>query len=248
MAAFLFGAKMTLPGDILRANNADMIDVAGFVDKYSLIYCGTSGGSANAHTLSTPQTFNAPTGITISFLAGFTNTTTTPTINVNGIGATTILRQTGGALYAGDITAGREYTVFHNGTNWILLNPTLSVISYVPTFAVAAGTINSGAPTLTYARYIKKVEPLCKLAAYFNWQQDGSATSYIEMTLDVTAASFSGDQFFPIYAEYAANPYLAGFGRIASGASVIRFYRPAGTSWPTGAGNYVIANLEYFTA
>lgn len=53
------------------------------------------------------------------------NTSTTPTLNLNGIGAKTIIRDdSGGALQVGDIGATRMHYFIYDGTYMRLLNPT----------------------------------------------------------------------------------------------------------------------------
>ena len=86
----------------------------------------TSGGSANVQTLSPNQTVTAyAAGLsTFTFKAGFTNTAAC-TLNVATLGAVSIKMQNGSDPYAGAITAGGYYTVTHDGTNFILLNPSV---------------------------------------------------------------------------------------------------------------------------
>jgi hypothetical protein len=50
-----------------------------------------------------------------------TNTSTTPTLNLDSLGAKTIVRQDGTALLAGDLLG--EHTFRYNGTNMVVLNP-----------------------------------------------------------------------------------------------------------------------------
>lgn len=56
--------------------------------------------------------------------AGATTTSTTPTLNVDGTGARTIVNADGSALVAGDIVAGGYYDLVYDATatEWILLN------------------------------------------------------------------------------------------------------------------------------
>lgn len=81
---------------------------------------GTSGGSANAQTL----TMTAPTvalGLTISFIAGFTNTGAT-TLQPTGGSAVAIRKGVNDdALEANDIVLGASYTVYYDGTYYKLM-------------------------------------------------------------------------------------------------------------------------------
>lgn len=76
-----------------------------------------SGGSADAYTLTPNATWAAyASGMTFTFEANHTNTTTTPTLNVSSLGAKTITDQEGNALAAGDIVSGGIYSVtYDNG-------------------------------------------------------------------------------------------------------------------------------------
>lgn len=81
---------------------------------------GTSGGSANAQTL----TMTAPTvalGLSLTFVAGFTNTSAT-TLQPTGGSAVAIRKGINNdALEANDIILGAQYTVYHDGTFYKLM-------------------------------------------------------------------------------------------------------------------------------
>ncbi len=70
------------------------------------------------------------------FFISFTNanTSTTPTININGLGAKTIVKEGSSALSAGDIPAGHKGILMYDGANMALLNPKAS--SRTPTMQV----------------------------------------------------------------------------------------------------------------
>lgn len=70
-----------------------------------------ASGSSNAFTVTTNRTI---TSLTDSLLIGFTanhTITGSPTINVNGLGAKTIVSQTGTALGSGDIVSGQKLQI-----------------------------------------------------------------------------------------------------------------------------------------
>ena len=81
---------------------------------------GTSGGSADAQTL----TMTAPTvalGLTLTFIAGFTNTGAT-TLQPTGGSAVAIRKGVNNdALEAADIVLGASYTVYYDGTYYKLM-------------------------------------------------------------------------------------------------------------------------------
>ncbi len=81
----------------------------------------TSGGSANAQTLTyatAPAAYVA--GQLFSFIAGIANTGAA-TLNVNGLGARTVLLG-GGALTGGELQAGQVVTLAYDGTQFQILS------------------------------------------------------------------------------------------------------------------------------
>ena len=106
--------------------------------------------------------------IEVGSLSGGTNNandTTTPTLNVDGTGAKTIVRQDGSALVAGDLKAGQYCDLIYDSTatKWVWLNsnsssanltsPTLTspTISGTLTGSIAGNPDFTGAPTSTTA-------------------------------------------------------------------------------------------------
>ena len=98
-------------------------------------FIGTGAGSANAQTItlnSSGTAFAYPTSgnkgpFLVWAIAGATNTNTTPTMNINSLGASTITKCQGSALASSDLLSGHELvlSVFYNsgGVAMDLLNP-----------------------------------------------------------------------------------------------------------------------------
>lgn len=86
---------------------------------------GTSGGSANAHTVTvTPALSAYANGDTVEFIAGFTNTGAA-TLAVSGLAATAIREgdgSSGFALAAGRIVVGKTYRVYYDGSVFRLID------------------------------------------------------------------------------------------------------------------------------
>ena len=115
---------------------------------------GTSGGSANAQTLTlTPAITAYVAGQRFRFVAGFTNTAAA-TLNVSGVGAVSVvLSTTGGALTSNYIEAGLTYEVLHNGTNFRLLgDPALIKRGDYDYLGQSTGTANALVLTSTGPR------------------------------------------------------------------------------------------------
>jgi|GEM_PF-2418925 len=83
---------------------------------------GTSGGSANAQTITLATTPTYALGLTATWVAGFTNTGAA-TLNANSQGAVTLSKGVNDdALEAADIVLGATYTAYMtSATNWRLI-------------------------------------------------------------------------------------------------------------------------------
>jgi hypothetical protein len=86
-------------------------------------YLGTTAGSADAYTLVGASISYLQPGLQIKFLPSFNNATTTPTINVNGLGAVTITKNGQSALAPSDLTTTALANVTYDGTYFQLINP-----------------------------------------------------------------------------------------------------------------------------
>ena len=106
-----------------------------FPDKAATV---TTSGDTYSVTL-TPAiaSYIANTDYHITFTSA--NTTTTPTLNINALGAKTITKEGNTALAVGDIAENYAGILRYNGTNMVLLNPktTAAFVGYASTFAHA---------------------------------------------------------------------------------------------------------------
>ena len=80
---------------------------------------GTTAGSANTYTLTLSPAPTYVDGLAVSVKINVTNTGAV-TLNINSLGAKSVLRASGEALEAGNLVANSVYTVRYNGTNFIL--------------------------------------------------------------------------------------------------------------------------------
>jgi hypothetical protein len=114
-------------GEIVAGNEISVVyDGTHFQLSESLTssdWCGTSGGSANAQTLTPASALEAyVTGQSFRFLAGFTNTGAA-TMNISGLGAVNIFAKSATgpvALLGGEIVAGNEVAITFDGTQFQL--------------------------------------------------------------------------------------------------------------------------------
>ncbi|NBW07789.1 MAG: hypothetical protein EBR82_07160 [Caulobacteraceae bacterium] len=82
-------------------------------------YCRSTTGNATYTCSLTPALTAYTTGGCLTLNANFANVTTA-TINVDTLGAKSILNRAGSALAAGDITADRPITICYDGTQYII--------------------------------------------------------------------------------------------------------------------------------
>ncbi len=75
-------------------------------------------GALNAYAMNLYAAPAYVTGMVLNFKAATTNTITNPTLAVNALAATVIVKRGGSALAAGDIITGQMVTVIYDGTNF----------------------------------------------------------------------------------------------------------------------------------
>lgn len=93
---------------------------AHLADNVSHVHYGPDTGTANAKVVTlSPVPAAYVEGMALAFKNAVLNTGAV-TINVNGLGAKTILKSNGSALASGNLKANSIYTVRYNGTNFIL--------------------------------------------------------------------------------------------------------------------------------
>jgi len=105
------------------------VDAAGIVqtnlnthsaDNTSHVKYGVDTGTANAKVVTlSPAPVSYVDGMAVSFKNSVQNTGAV-TININGLGAKTILKSNGNALSSGNLKANSVYTLRYNGTSFIL--------------------------------------------------------------------------------------------------------------------------------
>jgi len=109
-------------GALLSLTDAGNFSVAGTTN-----YLGTTTSAADAMVATPSPVLTAYTaGAFYIAKSGYTNATTTPTINVSGLGAKTIVKRAATALAAGDYVANMMMILVYDGTNMELLNPVVN--------------------------------------------------------------------------------------------------------------------------
>lgn len=108
---------------------------AGFLG--AILVTGTDGGAVNAYTLTPAQPLTAYNAKMLAVFVPTASNTGATTLNISGLGAKEIVSVAGVPLVAGDITAGRFYTAFYDGTRFRLDNVTQNYVDQL----VISGTV-----------------------------------------------------------------------------------------------------------
>lgn len=107
-------------------------------------------GTATAFTITlSPAPTSYTAGMMVHMRAANTNTATAPTINVNSLGAKTIVKNANASLDPGDIAAGQVVTLIYNATSFQIASPT-AVLNITSTSGVSAGPATSFTQTVTH--------------------------------------------------------------------------------------------------
>ena len=110
----------------------------------------SGGGTANAQTVTlTPAVTAWTAGLSFCWLPSNANTTTTPTINPNSLGAKTITKYGQNALVANDLVTTSVACVIYDGTDAELQNPNTSVAAGLSGMTATQVPIAATATTIT---------------------------------------------------------------------------------------------------
>lgn len=107
-------------------------------------YIADASGSSTVYTATFSPALTAyTTGQAMRVKIQTTNTTTTPTINFNGLGAKTIVKGVNSALAVGDLVANQFADFTYDGTNMVLKNPQSVAGTLVTSTTTAVDTTNT---------------------------------------------------------------------------------------------------------
>ena len=164
-----------------------------------LASCATAAGTVGKTVTLTGFSFESGAILGVTFTS--VNTAASPTLNVNGTGAKAILDSVTGVAVTKDKMAGRTHFFQHNGTSWILLNPT--EWKYVTGTFTAASTgeitlgfaptalmsqvwngdgVNTGGQSVVFGELVIGVEQIQK--------QHGGSGYYVAVTATATGFTY----------------------------------------------------------
>lgn len=99
-----------------------MADLVVEFQRNPVKYLGSVAGTNTITASMTPALTAYSTGMTVIFTPA-NNTTGAATININSLGAKSIVRGDGTALESGDLQASTAHVLVYDGTNFVVLNP-----------------------------------------------------------------------------------------------------------------------------
>jgi hypothetical protein len=186
------GISFPASANVLGTNGSS-VPIAATRANVDAIGYAAGGGAANAQTVTlAPAVTALVAGLTVAWLPTAANTTTTPTLAVNGLTAKTIVKVGGNALAASDLTTTAIAVAIYDGTNWELQNPQ-TVSSGGGPLTWSAITLGSGWAATGSPYYT----PACALDSNGGLRLSGS---FVASSL--SAAQFGtlpGSSFYPAH-------------------------------------------------
>lgn len=121
---------------------------AGQIQDGSVLWAGTASGTTTITASVSPAITAYVTGMRLAFLMGASPSGASPTLNVNSVGAASLVDpRTGAALPASYLAASRVVEVIYNGTGFTVLSPSathVGALSVTGAFSGLSATIGTG--------------------------------------------------------------------------------------------------------
>lgn len=183
----------------LDTNFGELVSGVNALGTFNNYLVDSGSVNALAVTVSSPQTVSYSAGLFLQVTVANTNTGAC-TINVNSLGAISIINQSGSALVAGQLIAGAIALLQYNGSSFLLLN---SSASRSGSFTGTLTGMNGTAPTGTVQYRIDPSGQLCTLyIASAISTASGSASGYMGLSGLASAVQPAVAQVLPCIAVY----------------------------------------------
>lgn len=184
----------------------------------------------------------------VAFEATGANTTTTPTLNANGLGARAITRKGGQPLLVGDIPGATfialcEYNLAN--TRWELLNPGARAAAVVDWTTGAATT---GFSVFTSNEVYYSRDPETKLCTMYFVLAGTSDSTDIIMTAPFTSAAFTQNLPFGFVTNNGAASLDIGRAMVTASSTTISLRRDRNfTAWTASGTKVALGQITFMT-
>lgn len=197
---------------------------------------GTDTGSANAMAVTlTPAPYAYTAGLTLRVLKSAATNTGAMTINVNGLGAKSIIYPGGGAIQAGQALASSVMMLVYDGT----------AFEWVGSAAPAWRTVSSGP---WYVNASTGSDSNNGLTSGTAWATIQHAVSQIQHNYDLGGAAATVNLLGAFTAGFTVNqPWVGGTVIFDGGSSSTTSIEPASTSAVIGTGSGVDFTIQNVT-
>lgn len=126
-----------------------MTDIVNEAISNSCKVLASVAGTDTITATATPDLTAYSTGMLLFFTPA-NNNTAASTVNVDALGAKSIVKGDGTALMAGDLQASTIHSIMYDGTNFVLLNPVASTARYDAATSNFTGTLQYGGIEVGY--------------------------------------------------------------------------------------------------
>ena len=192
------GYYLTSSGSAPQWSSAASLATQGGVQNQTYTYAADTGSSTAYVVTMSPAVGAYQTGQSFVFKAANANTTTTPTLNVNSLGAKTITNPDGTALVVGQIAAGALIKVIYDGTYFQIQTQNTTGVK------VKSGTLTinnnsaSTTTTITCGFTPKAIRVWASSGAANSWggsfgtwnATDGNSCAYILTNANTTSSTY----------------------------------------------------------
>lgn len=179
--------------------DTNFADITGFVNNpYNRNNFALDGGTTNSIQITLDAVPGAYTaGLEVGWRQQITNTGA-PTLNINALGAKSVLNQGGGAIAAGQLVAGVTYKAIYNGTAF---------------YTISSGTASTQAEMQTATTSVSFVTPaslkfgpgVAKAAGWINGTATGTITGAFGTLYGATASNSGTGTYNIVFSTAMAN-------------------------------------------
>lgn len=213
------------------------------------IWCGTSGGSANAQTIDIPLAPSSlTTGTKVRFIAGFTNTGAI-TLKPNSFAGTPNLRTLRDGtveLGAKAVLAGGIYEAMWDGTQFRFMSDDEGIKTWTPSYS--GNDLMTYTSVTTLIASYRRRGPVIQFYIYATGTVGGTPSSLLQASLPVEGDALTGNAIACAAAD--GGQFRAGWAdrNLVTGTTSVRIGKGDGTNYTAGAGRAFIASGTYEAA